>query len=172
MSPKPGSPPPPAPSPESPPLPESPLGPPSAPPAPAGSEPGMPAPEGLGLPPLPDELEPALPPLEPLLLGELELLDPELPLLELGELGPLAPPEGEDDPELEEGGDGQPINRDKTLTNAPAASGRSKLDAPTRLLSRDFITVAVTAPEYPLDPSQKTTQSYQSLLPRHPRSEA
>jgi len=145
----------------------------------------MPAPEGLGLPPLPDELEPALPPLEPLLLGELELLDPELPLLELGELGPLAPPEGEDDPELEEGvdgegtegvvgvlADGQPINRDKTLTNAPAASGRSKLDAPTRLLSRDFITVAVTAPEYPLDPSQKTTQSYQSLLPRHPRSEA
>ena len=145
----------------------------------------MPAPEGLGLPPLPDELEPALPPLEPLLLGELELLDPELPLLELGELGPLVPPEGEDDPELEEGvdgegtegvvgvlADGQPINRDKTLTNAPAASGRSKLDAPTRLLSRDFITVAVTAPEYPLDPSQKTTQSYQSLLPRHPRSEA
>jgi len=145
----------------------------------------MPAPEGLGLPPLPDELEPALPPLEPLLLGELELLDPELPLLELGELGPLAPPEGEDDPELEEGvdgegtegvvgvlADGQPINSDKTLTNAPAASGRSKLDAPTRLLSRDFITVAVTAPEYPLDPSQKTTQSYQSLLPRHPRSEA
>ena len=145
----------------------------------------MPAPEGLGLPPLPDELEPALPPLEPLLLGELELLDPELPLLELGELGPVAPPEGEDDPELEEGvdgegtegvvgvlADGQPINRDKTLTNAPAASGRSKLDAPTRLLSRDFITVAVTAPEYPLDPSQKTTQSYQSLLPRHPRSEA
>jgi len=145
----------------------------------------MPAPEGLGLPPLPDELEPALPPLEPLLLGELELLDPELPLLELGELGPLAPPEGEDDPELEEGvdgegtegvvgvlADGQPINSNKTLTNAPAASGRSKLDAPTRLLSRDFITVAVTAPEYPLDPSQKTTQSYQSLLPRHPRSEA
>jgi hypothetical protein len=145
----------------------------------------MPAPEGLGLPPLPDELEPALPPLEPLLLGELELLDPELPLLELGELGPLAPPEGEDDPELEEGvdgegtegvvgvlADGQPINSDKTLTNAPAASGRSKLNAPTRLLSRDFITVAVTAPEYPLDPSQKTTQSYQSLLPRHPRSEA
>ena len=145
----------------------------------------MPAPEGLGLPPLPDELEPALPPLEPLLLGELELLDPELPLLELGELGPLAPPEGEDDPELEEGvdgegtegvvgvlADGQPINSDKTLTNAPAASGRSKLDAPTRLLSRDFITVAVTAPEYPLDPSQKTTQLYQSLLPRHPRSEA
>jgi len=145
----------------------------------------MPAPEGLGLPPLPDELEPALPPLEPLLLGELELLDPELPLLELGELGPVAPPEGEDDPELEEGvdgegtegvvgvlADGQPINSDKTLTNAPAASGRSKLDAPTRLLSRDFITVAVTAPEYPLDPSQKTTQSYQSLLPRHPRSEA
>ena len=145
----------------------------------------MPAPEGLGLPPLPDELEPALPPLEPLLLGELELLDPELPLLELGELGPLAPPEGEDDPELEEGvdgegtegvvgvlADGQPINSNKTLTNAPAASGRSKLDAPTRLLSRDFITVAVTAPECPLDPSQKTTQSYQSLLPRHPRSEA
>jgi len=145
----------------------------------------MPAPEGLGLPPLPDELEPALPPLEPLLPEELELLDPELPLLELGELGPLAPPDGEDDPELEEGlegegtegvvgvlADGQPINSNKTLTNAPAASGRSKLDAPTRLLSRDFITVAVTAPEYPLDPSQKTTQSYQSLLPRHPRSEA
>ena len=145
----------------------------------------MPAPEGLGLPPLPDELEPALPPLEPLLLGELELLDPELPLLELGELGPLAPPEGEDDPELEEGvdgegtegvvgvlADGQPINSNKTLTNAPAASGRSKLDAPTRLLSRDFITVAATAPVYPFDPNQMTTQSYQSRPPRHPHSEA
>ena len=47
----------------------------------------------LGLPP------PALP-------VELELLDPELPLDELGELGPLAPPElGEDAPELE-GDDG------------------------------------------------------------------
>ena len=111
----------------------------------------MPAPEGLGLPPLPDELEPALPPLEPLLLGELEpvlpeeleLPDPELPLLELGELGPLAPPDGEDDPELEEGvegdgtdgvvgvlADGQPISSNKTLTIAPAASGRSRLDAP------------------------------------------
>ena len=141
--------------------------------------------------PLPDELEPALPPLEPLLFEELEpvlpeeleLLDPELPLL--GEVGPLAPPEGEDDPELEEGvdgegtegvvgvlADGQPINSNKTLTNAPAESGRSKLDAPTRLLSRDFITVAATAPVYPFDPNQMTTQSYQSLLPRHPRSEA
>ena len=108
----------------------------------------MPAPEGLGLPPLPDELEPALPPLlleelEPVLPEELELLDPELPLLELGELGLLAPPDGEDDPELEEGVDGegtegvvgvlaegQPISSNTTLTIAPAASGRSRLDAP------------------------------------------
>ena len=54
------------------------------------------APPGL------DELEPALP-------DELALLDPELPLFELGELAPLAPPEGgEEAPELEgeEGGVG------------------------------------------------------------------
>ena len=143
--------------------------------------------------PLPDELEPALPPLEPLLLEELEpalpeeleLLDPELPLLELGEVGPLAPPEGEDDPELEEGlegegtegvvgvlADGQPINSNKTLTNAPVAAGRSRLNALTRLTCWVFITVAATAPVYPFDPNQMTTQSYQSLPPRHPHSEA
>ena len=53
---------------------------------------GLPPP-ALGLPP------PALP-------EELELLDPELPLDELGELDPLAPPElGDDAPELD-GDDG------------------------------------------------------------------
>ena len=182
MSPKPGSP-----------LPLSPelLFGPSVPLSPPGSDPGIP-PEGLGLPPLAppllaelellplllDELEPALP-------EELELLDPELPLLELGELGPLAPPEGEDDPELEEGlegegtegvvgvlADGQPINSNKTLTNAPVAAGRSRLNALTRLTCWVFITVAATVPVYPPDLSQKTTQSYQSLLLYRLRSEA
>jgi len=79
----------------------------------------------LGLPP------PALP-------EELELLDPELPL---DELGPLAPPElGDDAPELEgdDGGvgmegvvgvlaEGQPINTSMTATTALAARGRSTL---------------------------------------------
>ena len=76
----------------------------------------------LGLPP------PALP-------EELERLDPELPLDELGELGPLPPPElGGDAPELEEedGGvgmegvvgvlaEGHPINTSITATTAQAA---------------------------------------------------
>ena len=82
----------------------------------------------LGLPP------PALP-------EELELLDPELPLDELDELGPLAPPElGDGAPELEgdDGGvgiegvvgvlaEGHPINTSITATTAPAAKGRSAL---------------------------------------------
>lgn len=73
--------------------------------------------------------------LEPELLLELD------ELLELGELGPLDPPEaGEEAPELEgdEGGDGtegvvgvlaegQPINVNKTPTNAPVASQRTRL---------------------------------------------
>ena len=92
------------------------------------SLPGMPPPAGLLLPP------PALP-------EELELLDPELPLDELGELGPLAPPElGDDAPELEgdDGGvgmegvvgvlaEGHPIKTSNTAMTALAARGRSTL---------------------------------------------
>ena len=82
----------------------------------------------------------------PLLPDELELLAPELPLLELepelllelGELGPLDPLDaGVEAPELEgdEGGDGiegvvgvlaegHPINVNKTTISAPVASQR------------------------------------------------
>ena len=71
-----------------------------APPAPEAPPLGMP------LPGLPDD--DGLDPLLPLLPEALELLDPELPLLEFGELDPLAPPElGDEAPELEgeEGGE-------------------------------------------------------------------
>jgi hypothetical protein len=82
----------------------------------------------LGLPP------PALP-------EELELLDPELPLDELGELDPLVPPElGDDAPELDgdDGGvgiegvvgvlaEGHPINTSITAMTVLAARGRSKV---------------------------------------------
>jgi hypothetical protein len=127
----------------------------------------------LGLPP------PALP-------EELELLDPELPLDELGELGPLAPPElGDDAPELEgvDGGvgmegvvgvlaEGHPINISITATTALAARGRSKVVVLEREGNVGVIRVAGRSlPRWP-GSDQKTTQSYQSLLPRHPRSEA
>ena len=99
----------------------------------------MPPPAGLPLPPpvlgLPS---PALGLPPPALPEELELLDPGLPL---DELGPLAPPElGEDAPELEgdDGGvgiegvvgvlaEGHPINTSITATIALAARGRSTL---------------------------------------------
>lgn len=108
--------------------------------------PGLPDAPELGLPP--PELGP-LEPAPPLLPGELGPLAPELPLLELepelllelDELGPLDPLDaGEEAPELEgdEGGDGtegvvgvlaegQPINVNNTLTNAPVASQRTSL---------------------------------------------
>ena len=79
--------------------------------------------------------------LDPLLLlpEALELLDPELPLFELGELGPLEPPElGDEAPELDgdEGGEGtegvvgvlaegQPINSSMAATTLLASNGRT-----------------------------------------------
>ncbi len=130
------------------------------------------APPGL------EELELALP-------DELALLDPELPLLELGELAPLAPPEGgEDAPELEgeEGGvgsegvvgvlaEGQPINTSIMLTIAPAANGRSRVDASQ--CKRDRVFIRAAAPSHPCrqGSNQMTTQSYQSPLLYPPRSE-
>ena len=130
------------------------------------------APPGL------EELELALP-------DELALLDPELPLLELGELAPLAPPEGgEDAPELEgeEGGvgsegvvgvlaEGQPINTSMMLTIAPAANGRSRVDASQ--CKRDRVFIRAAAPSHPCrqGSNQMTTQSYQSPLLYRPRSE-
>ena len=128
------------------------------------------APPGL------DELEPALP-------DELALLDPELPLFELGELAPLAPPEGgEEAPELEgeEGGvgsegvvgvlaEGQPINTSMMLTIAPAANGRSRVDASQCKRDRVFIRAAV--PSHPcLQVSiHMSTLSYLSPLLYLPR---
>lgn len=130
------------------------------------------APPGL------DELEPALP-------DELALLDPELPLFELGELAPLAPPEGgEEAPELEgeEGGvgsegvvgvlaEGQPINTSITLTIAPAANGRSRVDASQCKRGRVFIRAAVPSHPCRHGSNQRTTQSYQSPLLYLPRNE-
>ena len=129
-------------------------------------------------PPVLDELEPALP-------DELALLDPELPLFELGELAPLAPPEGgEEAPELEgeEGGvgsegvvgvlaEGQPINTSMMLTIAPAANGRSRVDASQ--CKRDRVFIRAVAPSHPCrqGSNQMTTQSYQSPLLYPPRSE-
>ena len=109
---------------------------------PPPSLPGMPPPAGLLLPPPVLGLPPpalGLPP--PALPEELELLDPELPLDELGELGPLVPPElGDDAPELEgdDGGvgmegvvgvlaEGHPINTSNTAITALAARRRSTL---------------------------------------------
>ena len=90
----------------------------------------------MPLPVLPDDdgLDPLL-----LLPEALELLDPELPLFELGELGPLEPPElGDEAPELDgdEGGEGtegvvgvlaegQPINSSMAATTPPASNGRT-----------------------------------------------
>ena len=105
------------------------------------SLPGMSPPVGPLLPPPVLGLPPpalGLPP--PALPEELELLDPELPLDELGELGAPAPPElGDDAPELDgdDGGvgiegvvgvlaEGQPINTSMTATIALAARGRSE----------------------------------------------
>ena len=122
------------------------------------------------------------PPLAPPELGllpelpeELELLDPELPLLELGELGPLLPPElGDEAPELEgeDGGvgmegvvgvlaEGQPINISITAITPPAAIGRSGGNACMR--EREYIVIRVVAPSLPWrqGSDQKTTQSYQ-----------
>ena len=109
---------------------------------PPPSLPGMPLLAGLLLPPPVLGLPPpalGLPP--PALPGELELLDLELPLDELGELGPLAPPElGDDAPELEgdDGGvgmegvvgvltEGHPTNTSNTAITALAARGWSTL---------------------------------------------
>ena len=114
-----------------------------------------------------------LPP--PALPEELELLDPELPLEELGELDPLAPPElGDDAPELEgaDGGIGiegvlgvlaeaHPINTSITATMALAARGRSTLIVLKR--EREYSVIRVVAPSLPWrqGSDQKTTQSYQ-----------
>ena len=108
---------------------------------PLPSLPGMPPPAGLLLPPVLGLPPPVLGLPPPALPEGLELLDPELPLDELDELGPLAPPElGDEAPELEgdDGGvgiegvvgvlaEGQPINTSITATTAPAARGRSTL---------------------------------------------
>ena len=120
-------------------------------------------PAALGLPP------PALP-------EELELLDPELPLDELGELDPLAPPElGDDVPVLDgdDGGvgiegvvgvlaEGHPINTSITATTVLAAKGRSKVVVLEREGNMGVIRVAGRSlPRWP-GSDQKTTQSYQS----------
>jgi hypothetical protein len=133
----------------------------------------MPPPAGLLLPP------PALP-------EELELLDPELPLDELGELGPLAPPElGDDAPELEgdDGGvgmegvvgvlaEGHPIKTSNTAMTALAARGRSTLVVLQREGNEGVIRVARRSlPRWP-GSDQKTTQSYQSPRPGLPHIEA
>ena len=133
-------------------------------------------PPALGLPP------PALGLPPPALPEELELLDPELPLDELGELGPLAPPEpGDDAPELEgdDGGvgiegvvgvleEGHPINTSITATTALAARGRSKVVVLEREGNVGVIMVAGRSlPRWP-GPDQKTTQSYQSPRRRLP----
>ena len=107
---------------------------------PPPSLPGMPPLGGLLLPsPVLGLPPPALGLPPPALPEELERLDPELPLDELGELGPLTPPElGGDAPELEgdDGGvgmegvvgvlaEGHPINNSITVTTALAARERS-----------------------------------------------
>ena len=96
--------------------------------------PGAPLP-GMPLPVLPDD--DGLDPLLPLPPEELELLDPEPPLLELG---PLEPPAlGDEAPELdgEEGGEGtegvvgvlaegQPINSSMAAITPPASNRRAR----------------------------------------------
>ena len=151
--------------------------------APPPSLPGVPPPAGLLLPPPVLGLPPpvlGLPP--PALLEELELLDPELSLDELGELGPLAPPElGDDAPELDgdDGGvgiegvvgvlaEGHPINTSITVTTALAVKGRSKVVVLKRDGNMGVIRVAGRSlPRWP-GPDQKTTQSYQSPRRRLP----
>ena len=141
------------------------------------SLPGVPPPAGLLLPPPVFGLPPPvleLPP--PALPEELELLDPELPLDELDELGPLAPPElGDDAPELEgdDGGvgiegvvgvlaEGHPINTSNIATTALAARGRST----SIMLAREgnVGVIRVAGPSLSRWPGsdQKTKQSYQS----------
>ena len=149
---------------------------------PPPSLPGMPPPAGLLLPPVLGLPPPALGLPPPALPEELELLDPELPLDELGELDPLAPPELDDDaPELDgdDGGvgiegvvgvlaEGHPINTSITATTALAARGRSTLVMLKREVNVGVIRVAgQSLPRWP-GSDQKTTQSYQSPRRRLP----
>ena len=92
----------------------------------------------MPLPVLPDDDGPD--PRLPLLPEELEFLDLEPPLLELGELGPLEPPAlGDDAPELdgeegEEGtegvvgvlAEGHPINSSMAAATPPASNRRTR----------------------------------------------
>lgn len=158
MSPKPGSVPAEAPaSPADSPAPEPsvPAWPPLAPPL-EGAPPE--APPVAGLPPealLDEPLLEVLPPLE--------LCEPDW-LEELLVLGLLAPPEGEEAPELEEGGvgtegvvgvlaEGQPINTKSAAATHPVASARRpwRIDSVWRLFIR------VVVPRRPVwGPDQKT----------------
>ena len=154
----------------------------------------MPPPAGLPLPPPVLGLPPPVLGLPPPALGlpppalpeELELLDPELPLDELGELGPLAPPElGDDAPELEgdDGGvgmegvvgvlaEGHPINTSNKVITALADRGRSTLVVLKREGNVGVIRVAgQSLPRWP-GSDQKTTQSYQCPRRRPLRIEA
>ena len=154
---------------------------PASAPVPAASVPLLvlaedPPPSLPGVPPPAELLTP------PALPEELELLDPELPVDELGELGPLAPPElGDDAPELEgdDGGvgiegvvgvlaEGHPINTSITVTTALAAKGRSTFVVLQREGNVGVIRVAgQSLPRWP-GSDQKTTQSYQSPRRRLP----
>ena len=157
-------------------------------PSPPGTLPPLgrpkPPPPALGLPPPVLGLPP--PVLGPLPPEELELLDPELPLDELGELVPLVPPElGDDAPELEgddvgigiEGvlgvlAETHPINTSINATIALAAKERSTLVILECKGNVEAIRVVASSLRYRHDSNQKTTQSYQSQRPLRPHSGA
>lgn len=127
----------------------------------------------LALPELPLEppalelLEPALPP------PPLEVLAPELPVLE-------PPPLGDEAPELEEGeggvgtegvvgvlAEGQPASINKTTTKPSASSGRSLGGAKEK--DAYVIVVAVPCLGCQRGPEQRTRQSYRSQQVLPPR---